>query len=178
MMPRYLVMALGRNLSHGAISDLRKQIEAEDEALSGDVSFTELRRAFIRHNVPLSGQYVRLIGALDKGPEWQLPYRDLIAQATTFRQRVQEEVALSLFHKLGEDRLASSSLSVAIRKEAHLPNVLGDETQRLVLQELVTPADLSFEDVSALLSRCGKQAQNAAQTTPQLVIPNVRTQRK
>jgi len=29
-----------------------------------------------------------------------------------------------------------------------------------------------------LLSRCGKQAQTAAQNTPQLVIPAVRTQRK
>jgi len=178
MMPRYLVMSLARSLSHGAISDLRKQIEAEDDALSGEVSFTELRRAFIRHSVPLSGQYVRLVGALDRGPEWQLSYRDLLAQATTFRQRVQEEVALSLFHKLGQDRLASSSLSGAIRKEAQLPNVLGDDTHRLVLEELVKPAELSFEDVSALLSRCGKQAQTAAQNTPQLVIPAVRTQRK
>ena len=88
------------------------------------------------------------------------------------------EVALSLFHKLGQDRLASSSLSGAIRKEAQLPNVLGDDTHRLVLEELVKPAELSFEDVSALLSRCGKQAQTAAQNTPQLVIPAVRTQRK
>lgn len=175
MLQPILVMAIARNLSHGGIMQLRKSVEVEDTARSGEVSFTNLRRALMRLNVSLAGHHARLLGALDSGPEWMVQYGDLFDQAIIFREAVQAEVALSLFRRLDQDRASSTSLAAAIKKEAQLPHVVGAETTRVVLSDLQTPGDLGFEQLATVLQNAAARSQAVAPPPPSLVIPTVRT---